>query len=62
MERMINTELVSRLDDAQAQEFTDYLDQDPSDEDTLKFFKDRGVDVDQAVIVALKTFKDAYVG
>lgn len=62
MERFINTELLARLDDAQAQEFLNFLDTNPNDEQTVQFFKDRNVNVDEAVTVALQNFKDAYVG
>ena len=62
MERFINTELLARLDDNQAQEFLSFLDTNPNDEQTLQFFKDRNVNVEEAVTVALQNFKDAYVG
>jgi len=62
MERFINTELVARLDNAQAQEFLDLLNTNPTDEQTVQFFKDKNVNVDEAVMVALQSFKDSYVG
>lgn len=62
MERFINTELLARLDNAQAQEFLDLLNTNPTDEQTVQFFKDKNVNVDEAVMVALQSFKDSYVG
>lgn len=62
MERFINTELLARLDNTQAQEFLDLLNTNPTDEQTVKFFKDKNVNVDEAVTVALQSFKDSYVG
>ncbi|MCA9350132.1 hypothetical protein H6794_00620 [Candidatus Nomurabacteria bacterium] len=62
MERMINTELLSRLDNNQAQQFSDFLDTNPSDEETIQFFKNKNIDINEAVAVALQSFKDAYIG
>jgi hypothetical protein len=62
MERSINTELLARLDNSQAQEFLDLLNTNPTDEQTVQFFKDKNVDIDKAVAVALQTFKDSYIG
>lgn len=62
MERHINAELISRLDDNQAQEFLAFLDSEPDDAATVQFFTERNVDVNNAVTVALQSFKDAYVG
>ncbi|MBP9813144.1 hypothetical protein KBC51_01750 [Candidatus Saccharibacteria bacterium] len=62
MERMINTELLSRLDNNQAQQFSDFLDTNPSDEETVQFFKNKNIDINEAVAVALQSFKDAYIG
>lgn len=62
MERFINTELLAHLSDEQAQEFSQFLDTNPTEEATLQFFKERGINVEVAVTVALQQFKDAYVG
>ena len=62
MERMINTESLSRLDNNQAQQFSDFLDTNPSDEETIQFFKNKNIDINEAVAVALQSFKDAYIG
>lgn len=62
MERFINTQLVSQLNDMQAKEFSDLLDSDPSNEQTIQFFKDRNIDVNKSVVIALQSFKDAYLG
>jgi hypothetical protein len=62
MERHINAELISRLNEEQAQEFITFLDTEPDDAATVNFFKDKGIDVTSAVTSALQNFKDAYVG
>lgn len=62
MERFINKQLVSQLNDTQAKEFSDFLDSDPSDEQTVQFFKDKNIDVDKSIVIALQSFKDAYLG
>ena len=62
MERHINSSLISRLTEEQAKEFLQFLDTNPSDTQTVQFFKDRGVNVDEAVTAALANFKAAYVG
>lgn len=62
MERHINSSLISRLTEDQAKEFLQFLDTNPSDTQTVQFFKDKGVNVDEAVTAALANFKAAYVG
>ena len=62
MERSINTELLARLDNAQAQEFLDLINKNPSDEETVEFFKKKNINIDEAVAVALQSFKDSYIG
>lgn len=62
MERHINSALVSRLSEDQAKEFLSYLDSNPSDEETINFFKEKGVNVNEAVTSALANFKAAYTG
>ncbi len=58
----INKELVIRLNEKQVKEFNDLLDTNPSDEATVAFFQNNGVNIDEAVQSAMAKFRIAYIG
>lgn len=62
MEQHINTEIVSRMTDEQADDFVQFMAKTPSDQETVDYLKGFGIDLNDAVAVALRRFKDAYVG
>lgn len=58
----INKYLVASLNEQQVIKFNEFIKTNPSDEATLQYFVDRGVDVNEVVLTALAKLKQAYLG
>jgi hypothetical protein len=50
------------MTDEQADDFVQFMAKTPSDQETVEYLKAFGIDLNDAVAVALRRFKDAYVG
>lgn len=62
IEDHINAELLNRLSAEQVEQFNREVTDDTSEDEALAFFTRAGVDINDAVTVALRRFKRAYLG